>query len=74
MHATDDLRKQQKARRQFGTSQRNDFIGMEFQAQTIFLGSLQQTAGLLDGENALFAEDITKLRPVRFWQRKARRH
>ena len=34
---------------------------MEFQAQTIFLGSLQQTAGLLDGENALFAEDITKL-------------
>ena len=34
---------------------------MEFQAQTIFLGGLQQTAGLLDGENALFAEYITKL-------------
>ena len=34
---------------------------MEFQAQTIFLGSLQQTARLFDRENALFAEDITKL-------------
>jgi len=47
---------------QFGTTQRNDFIGMEFQAQTIFLGSLQQTAGLLDRKNALFAENIAKLR------------
>ena len=44
---------------QFGTAERDDFVGMEFQQETVLFGCLKQATGLFDRENALFAKDIT---------------
>ena len=43
------------------TTQRYDFIGVEFQCQSHFTGGGQQAAGLSDREHALLAKDIAKL-------------
>ena len=45
---------------QFGSSERNDLIGMKFQFETLAAGCFQQTFALFDRENALFAKDIAE--------------